>query len=116
MQKRSFCYNIRVQIIMLRSTCWSQQDEHMNNSNISQHYLHQLPAQMNATIGRAQEIASAISLLSQENTRLLTLTGPGGVGKTRLALEIAKELLPDFKDGVFFVPLAPLREPGLVLV
>jgi predicted ATPase/DNA-binding CsgD family transcriptional regulator len=88
----------------------------MNNSNISQHHLHQLPAQMNATIGRTQEIANTVSLLRQQTTRLLTLTGPGGVGKTRLALEIAKELLPDFKDGVFFVPLAPLREPGLVLV
>src|SRR5438876_1080021 len=88
----------------------------MNNPNISQHYSSQLPVQMNATIGRSQEIASATSLLRQEATRLLTLTGPGGVGKTRLALEIAKELLASFKDGVFFVPLAPLREPGLVLV
>jgi predicted ATPase len=88
----------------------------MDNPNISRHYSSQLPAQMNATIGRTQEIATAISLLCQENTRLLTLTGPGGVGKTRLALEIAKELLLDFKDGVFFVPLAPLRDPNLVLV
>ena len=87
----------------------------MNRAYASVYRTHQLPAQMNSTIGRTQEIASAISLLDQTATRLLTLTGPGGVGKTRLALEIAKGLLDNFRDGIFFVPLAPLSDPTLVL-
>jgi predicted ATPase/DNA-binding CsgD family transcriptional regulator len=54
-------------------------------------------------------------LLQARETRLLTLLGPGGVGKTRLALEIARHLLPCFPDGMFFVPLASLRDPHLLL-
>jgi predicted ATPase/DNA-binding CsgD family transcriptional regulator/Tfp pilus assembly protein PilF len=77
--------------------------------------LYQVPAQMNLTIGRAQEIAALTALLRRADVRLLTLTGPGGVGKTRLALELAREVRGDFQDGVFFVSLAPLREHELVL-
>lgn len=75
-----------------------------------------LPAQMTATIGRAEEIAALVALLCQEETRLLTLTGPGGVGKTRLGLEVARAMREEFPDGVFFVSLAPLREQGQVLL
>jgi predicted ATPase/DNA-binding SARP family transcriptional activator len=63
-------------------------------------------------IGREREVAEVGRLLGE--TRLLTLTGPGGVGKTRLAIEAAQRLLRDFPDGVFFVGLATLSEPPLV--
>jgi predicted ATPase/class 3 adenylate cyclase len=66
-------------------------------------------------IGRGQEIEHLVTLLRREEVRLVTLTGPGGTGKTRLALRVAAELLHDFRDGVFFVALAPLTDPALVV-
>ena len=73
-----------------------------------------LPAQLTPIVGRAAEIYTVVGLLQQEETRLVTLTGAGGAGKTRLALEVAAQLLDDFQDGVFFVALAPIREVALV--
>jgi predicted ATPase len=74
-----------------------------------------LPAQPTVLIGREQEIAAACGTLRRPDVRLLTLSGPGGTGKTRLALQVAAELLDDFEDGVYFVMLAPIRDPVLVL-
>ena len=71
-----------------------------------------LPFQLTSFIGRTKEIGEAKQLLSKE--RLLTLTGPGGSGKTRLALQIAADLIEHFRDGVFFVELAPITDPGLI--
>jgi len=71
-----------------------------------------LPSAMTSFIGRVAEIAELHRLLGQ--TRLLTLTGPGGTGKTRLALEVARGALDGFEDGVYFVPLDAVRDPGLV--
>ncbi len=73
-----------------------------------------LPAQLTALIGREQEVVAVATLLRRSNVRLVTLTGPGGVGKTRLSLQAAAELVDDFAHGVYFVDLAPIREPNLV--
>lgn len=71
-----------------------------------------LPTLLTSFVGRHQEIAETIRLLSDH--RLVTLTGPGGTGKTRLALEVAAQVLPSFPDGAFLVDLAPLANPGQV--
>jgi predicted ATPase/class 3 adenylate cyclase len=71
-----------------------------------------LPTQLTSFIGRGAEVAEAKRLL--QNTRLLTLTGPGGIGKTRLSLQIAAESARDFPGGVYFVPLSAVRDPDLI--
>src|SRR6266571_7626136 len=76
---------------------------------------HTLPAQLTPLIGREQEIALACTLLRRPEVRLLTLTGTGGTGKTRLGLQVAAELSDLFTDGVYFVNLAPLSDPTLVV-
>jgi len=74
-----------------------------------------LPVHGTPLIGRAQEVALICSLLRRSEVQLLTLTGTGGIGKTRLGLQVATELLANFSDGVYFVPLAPIRDPELVM-
>jgi predicted ATPase/class 3 adenylate cyclase len=71
-----------------------------------------LPTQLTSFVGREREIEEALDLLG--GTRMLTLTGPGGTGKTRLSLQVAALAVDDFPGGVFFVPLAPVRDPELV--
>jgi predicted ATPase/class 3 adenylate cyclase len=73
-----------------------------------------LPAQPTPLVGRERELGEARDLLRGERVRLLTLTGTGGIGKTRLGLQVAAELLDEFEDGVFFVELAPITDPALV--
>src|SRR5829696_5772153 len=73
-----------------------------------------LPLQPTPFLGREHEVQQVVELLRRPEVRFLTLTGPGGTGKTRLALQATAELLDDFADGVYFVPLAPLTDPDLV--
>ena len=72
-----------------------------------------LPTQLTSFVGRDRELAEAGRLL--EANRLVTLTGPGGTGKTRLSLQVAADAADRYPDGVFFVPLETVREPGLVV-
>jgi transcriptional regulator with XRE-family HTH domain len=74
-----------------------------------------LPEYGEALIGRGHEAEEALHFLRRPEVRLLTLTGTGGVGKTRLAVEVARQALHLFGDGVVFVPLALVQDPGLVI-
>ena len=73
-----------------------------------------LPAAPNEIIGREHCLEQITAMMRVPSNRLITLTGPGGIGKTRLAIEAARLLLPDFKDGVAFIPLAPVKDHYLV--
>jgi predicted ATPase len=73
-----------------------------------------LPAQPGALIGRADDIARVVQRLEREDVRLLTLIGPAGTGKTRLALAAAGQITQRFRNGAWFVDLSPVRDPELV--
>jgi predicted ATPase/DNA-binding NarL/FixJ family response regulator len=74
-----------------------------------------LPASLTSFVGRDGEVADVVSLLGEGGARLVTLTGPGGVGKTRLAVRVAEELSPALADGAVFVALASVLDPALVV-
>ncbi|MGZ3617527.1 MAG: protein kinase domain-containing protein, partial [Ktedonobacteraceae bacterium] len=78
-------------------------------------YFSNLPAQLTTLIGREPELMALCTLLQRPDARLVTLTGTGGIGKTRLSLEVGAELLHSFREGVYFVPLASINDATLVI-
>jgi len=78
-------------------------------------YRTNLPVPLTPFLGRDRELAELTGLIGRDDTRLVTLTGPGGTGKTRLALAAAGHAADAFPDGVWWIPLAPIRDPALVL-
>ncbi|MCJ7659484.1 MAG: tetratricopeptide repeat protein [Anaerolineales bacterium] len=74
---------------------------------------HNLPVSLTSFVGRDRELSEVSQLLT--STRLLTVAGPGGIGKTRLALQVAAQCLEEFDDGVYFVPLAPVSLPQQII-
>ena len=76
---------------------------------------HPLPGHLTPLIGREQEVAAVCTLLRRKEIRLVTLTGTAGVGKTRLALEVAGRMVHDFADGIYLVSLASLSDPAFVI-
>jgi predicted ATPase/class 3 adenylate cyclase len=81
--------------------------------NTLEGFKHNLPPQLTSFIGREREIAEAEKLLTR--TRILTFTGPGGTGKTRLSLQVAADQIVNFKDGAWLVELAPLADPSYII-
>ncbi len=77
---------------------------------------HNLPVQATSFVGREDDMAAILDQLADPDCRLLTLVGPGGMGKTRLALAVAERVVDDYTDGVVFVPLAPVASAGGVVM
>lgn len=76
---------------------------------------HNLPSELDTFIGRERDLAAVLSMLRREDVRLVTLTGPGGTGKTRLSLKVAAALLEEYPQGVFWVDLAPIADAEQVI-
>ena len=105
LQRPSHLFQLSLQDLPANFPPLKTLDTHPNN----------LPIQPTPFIGREKEVAAVTRLLKRSDVRLVTLTGPGGVGKTRLSLHVAAELSDDFADGVFVVALAPVNDPTQVV-
>src|SRR5262249_21193020 len=78
-------------------------------------HRHNLPVQPTSLLGREEQVAALTTLLRRTDVRLVTLTGPGGIGKTRLAVQVAANVLGDFPDGIWYVCLSGLTDPALLV-
>jgi predicted ATPase/DNA-binding XRE family transcriptional regulator len=87
----------------------------LDRERVQPHPLVLLPAPLTRLIGRETEVAAIAQLLAQDEVRLVTLTGPGGTGKTRLALAVAADMVSQYQDGAFFVDLSALTDAALVM-
>jgi predicted ATPase/class 3 adenylate cyclase/Flp pilus assembly protein TadD len=76
---------------------------------------HNLPVEVTSFVGRETEVAAVAGLLENPECRLVTILGPGGIGKTRLSLQVARRMLTSFRDGIWFVPLASLSSPDFLI-
>jgi len=74
-----------------------------------------LPALLSPLLGREKETATILELLNRADVRLVTITGPGGVGKTSMSLQVGHQSAKSFKDGVFFISLAPINDSTLII-
>ncbi|HEY6408987.1 MAG TPA: hypothetical protein VIY29_16120, partial [Ktedonobacteraceae bacterium] len=92
-----------------------QRDTDPSQEEFNEEPLWKVPTPFTPLIGREQDVAAVCALLPRREIRLLTLLGTGGIGKTRLSLEVAKQMRVFFADGVCFVSLAPISDPGLVI-
>ena len=100
------------------STCgswYTRASRASSRSGLAPRVRHNLPAQATPFIGRHEAIEAITARLGSDGVRVVTMTGAGGIGKTRLALQVATELVDKFADGVFFVPLARIADPSLVV-